>query len=208
MKPPLSQQSIRICVITLDAHLASAMDLAREQLVEELAGLQLNLHAAAEFAADAAKLKHCLDDIAQADIIVANMLFLEEHIRLVQGALAARRPHCDAMLICLSASEVSKLTRIGRFDMQKPSSAAMNFLKKLRGASRPTDAINDDEPSAEELSKGLMRRTSQSSSQPSSSGEKQMAMLRRLPKILRFIPGTAQDVRIYFLCMQIGRAHV
>ena len=202
MKPPLSQQSIRICVITLDAHLASAMDLAREQLVEELAGLQLNLHAAAEFAADAAKLKHCLDDIAQADIIVANMLFLEEHIRLVQGALAARRPHCDAMLICLSASEVSKLTRIGRFDMQKPSSAALNFLKKLRGASRPTDAINDDEPSAEELSKGLMRRTSQSSSQPSSSGEKQMAMLRRLPKILRFIPGTAQDVRIYFLCMQ------
>jgi hypothetical protein len=24
-----------------------------------------------------------------------------------------------------------------------------------------------------------------------------MAMLRRLPKILRFIPGTAQDVRVY-----------
>ena len=27
-------------------------------------------------------------------------------------------------------------------------------------------------------------------------------MLRRLPRILRFIPGTAQDVRVYFLAMQ------
>jgi magnesium chelatase subunit H len=29
-----------------------------------------------------------------------------------------------------------------------------------------------------------------------------MAMLRRLPKILRFIPGKAQDLRAYFLTMQ------
>ena len=29
-----------------------------------------------------------------------------------------------------------------------------------------------------------------------------MAMLRRLPKMLRFIPGTAQDVRAYFLTLQ------
>jgi magnesium chelatase subunit H len=29
-----------------------------------------------------------------------------------------------------------------------------------------------------------------------------MAMLRRLPKILRFIPGKAQDMRAWFLSMQ------
>ena len=29
-----------------------------------------------------------------------------------------------------------------------------------------------------------------------------MKMLRRLPQILRFIPGTAQDVRAYFLTLQ------
>jgi magnesium chelatase subunit H len=34
------------------------------------------------------------------------------------------------------------------------------------------------------------------------SGEKQMALLRRLPKILRFIPGKAQDLRAWFLSMQ------
>jgi hypothetical protein len=35
-----------------------------------------------------------------------------------------------------------------------------------------------------------------------SSGASQMAMLRRIPKLLRFIPGTAQDVRAYFLLLQ------
>ncbi len=33
-------------------------------------------------------------------------------------------------------------------------------------------------------------------------GARQMKMLRRLPQILRFIPGTAQDVRAYFLTLQ------
>ncbi|NCZ74081.1 MAG: magnesium chelatase subunit H [Betaproteobacteria bacterium] len=201
MKTQPSPEAIRICVITLDAHLASAMDEARRQLIQELSGLRLTLHAAAEFAADAGKLKQCLDDIAQADIIVANMLFLEEHIRLVQPALQARRPHCDAMLVCLSASEVTKLTRVGRFDMQKPGSAAMNFLKKLRGSARATEQPSEDSLECATQQTGFMRRSTQSAA-PVSSGEKQMAMLRRLPKILRFIPGTAQDVRVYFLCMQ------
>ena len=29
-----------------------------------------------------------------------------------------------------------------------------------------------------------------------------MKMLRRIPQILRFIPGTAQDVRTYFMTLQ------
>ena len=46
----------------------------------------------------------------------------------------------------------------------------------------------------------------------SDSGEKQMRMLRRLPKILRFIPGKAQDLRAWFLvdavlARRVGRQH-
>ena len=201
MKSHAIQEPIRICVITLDAHRSTAMGHAREQLMQEMGGLSLHMHAAAEFAADPSKLQSCLDDIAQAHIIVANMLFLEEHIRLVQPALEARRMDCDAMLICLSASEVTKLTRVGRFDMQKPSSAAMNFLKKLRGAARQADRADDSDLEQAQTA-GFMRRSTPSSNTHPNSGEKQMAMLRRLPKILRFIPGTAQDVRVYFLCMQ------
>jgi magnesium chelatase subunit H len=35
-----------------------------------------------------------------------------------------------------------------------------------------------------------------------SSGSGQMKMLRQLPRLLRFIPGTAQDLRAYFLTLQ------
>ena len=78
------------------------------------------------------------------------------------------------MLCALSAAEVTKLTRIGQFDMSAPANGAMALLKKLRGPKQKT----------------------------ASAGANQMKMLRRLPKILRFIPGTAQDVRAYFLAMQ------
>jgi hypothetical protein len=59
MKNPLSHQPIRICVITLDAHLASAMDHgAEDDYMQELGGLRLeSALSAAEFAADAAKLQ-------------------------------------------------------------------------------------------------------------------------------------------------------
>ncbi len=63
---------------------------------------------------------------------------------------------------------------MGDLDMSRPASAAMALLKKLK-------------PSA---------KTS------ANSGEKQMSMLRRLPKILRWIPGKAQDLRAWFLSMQ------
>jgi magnesium chelatase subunit H len=84
----------------------------------------------------------------------------------------------------MSAGEVSKLTRMGKFDMSAPASGLMALLKKLRGkASETADNGADNAAKA-------------------SAGEKQMRMLRRLPKILRFIPGAAQDVRAYFLTLQ------
>jgi magnesium chelatase subunit H len=63
---------------------------------------------------------------------------------------------------------------MGDLDMSRPASAAMQLLKSLRGSKAPSAA----------------------------SGEKQMKMLRRLPKILRFLPGKAQDLRAWFLSMQ------
>ena len=76
-------------------------------------------------------------DIAHGDIIIATMLFLEDHIRAIEPALAARRDQCDAMLCCMSGGEITRLTRVGRFDMAKPASGMMALLKKLRGGRGP-----------------------------------------------------------------------
>jgi magnesium chelatase subunit H len=123
---------------------------------------------------DTEALARCHADIARGDIVIATMLFLEDHIRAVLPALEARRNTCDAMVCCLSAGEVVRLTRIGRFDMSGQANGVVAMLKRLRGNGKATQ----------------------------SSGAGQMKMLRKLPKLLRFIPGTAQDVRAYFLTLQ------
>ena len=177
MKPkPTSageRAGLRFVIVTLDNHLAGAVDRARRTLERDVPGLELAFHAAAEWN-DPAALCRCLDSIGKADIIVATMLFMEEHAQSVVGAIRARRDHCDALLGCMSAPEIVKLTRIGRFNMDGSKRGALDFLKRLRGGSKSSET----------------------------GGALQLAMLKRLPRILRFIPGTAQDMRAYFLTLQ------
>jgi magnesium chelatase subunit H len=171
---PADSPVIRVVIVTMDSHLAGAGERASQELRKDLPGLKLVVHAADEWGSDRAALDRCLADIEQGDIILATMLFLDDHIRAVLPALAARRDHCDAMLGCLSAGEVVRLTRIGKFNMTGEALGAISWLKRLRGNRE---------------GKG-------------SSGHGQMKMLRQLPRMLRFIPGTAQDVRAYFLTLQ------
>ena len=174
---------VKVVIVTLDNHLSGAVERAQRTLRREMPGLTIALHATAEWGEDAAALEACKDDIASADIVIATMLFLEDQIAAVRPALEARRNRCDAMLCLMSAGEIMKLTRVGQFTMDGRQSPAMKLLKRLRGSAK--DRPGHDGGSA-----------------TPNSGARQLAMLRRLPKILRFIPGTAQDVRAYFLTLQ------
>lgn len=165
---------IRMVIVTMDTHLATATARARARLVRQMPGLTLTMHAASEWSGHDEELKRCINDIDAADIVVVTMLFMEDHFLPILPALEARREHCDAMVCAMSAAEVVRLTRIGKFDMGKPASGLTALLKRLRG--------NKDKTST--------------------GGAAQMKMLRRVPKLLRFIPGTAQDVRAYFLSLQ------
>jgi len=165
---------VRVVIVTLDNHLKGAVGRAEEALGTE--GILLSLHAASEWGSDAAELEAVKVAIAEADIVIATMLFLDDHIRMVLPALEARREDCDAMVCLMSAGEVVRLTKMGNYRMDAPAKGPLALLKKLRGSSG-----KDGKPN---------------------SGAGQMKMLRRLPKLLRFIPGTAQDVRAYFLTLQ------
>ena len=165
---------VRVVIVTLDNHLKGAVGRAEEALGTE--GILLSLHAASEWGSDAAELEAVKVAIAEADIVIATMLFLDDHIRMVLPSLEARREDCDAMVCLMSAGEVVRLTKMGNYRMDAPAKGPLALLKKLRGSSG-----KDGKPN---------------------SGAGQMKMLRRLPKLLRFIPGTAQDVRAYFLTLQ------
>jgi len=125
----------RVVLVTMDSHLASAAQRAGRTLARQLPGLQFKVHAADEWGGDDAALARCKADIAEGDIVIVTMLFMEDHFLPLLPVLKARREQCDAMVCAMSAGEVSKLTRMGKFDMQAPSSALMTMLKKLRGKS-------------------------------------------------------------------------
>ncbi len=176
MQKPISRAEppVRVVIVTLDSHVAGPAERAEARLIRAIPGLELSVHAAAEWSEDPGALQRAKDAVAEGDIIIATMLFLDEHIRAILPDLEARRDTCDAMVCCISGAEVVKLTRMGKLDMAKPATGMMALMKRLRGArgAKP------------------------------SSGAGQMSMLRRLPRILKFIPGKAQDLRSYFLCMQ------
>jgi magnesium chelatase subunit H len=166
---------MRVVIVTLDNHLAGAVASAEAELRRTVPGLTVALHAASEWGSDQGALDACLADIATGDIVIASMLFVDDHIQMVLPALKARNEACDAMVCMMSAAEVVKLTKMGPYRMDGSTKGPLAMLKKLRGNTKATGGVP---------------------------GEKQMAMLRRLPKILAFVPGTAQDVRAYFLTLQ------
>ncbi len=168
-------EPVRVVIVTMDTHLFSAIDRSKSYLSREVPGLSLKVHAASQWSGDDEALDRCKADIAEGDIILASMLFLEDHYLPVLPALQQRRDKCDAMVCCMSAGEVTRMTRMGRFDMSAPSSGPLALLKRLRGGDKNKTAT---------------------------AGAQQMKMLRRIPQLLRFIPGTAQDVRAYFLTLQ------
>ena len=173
MRDDVMDHSYHFVIVTLDRHAAGPAARIAPKLARDFPGLRLTIHAAAEWEADPAALAAAKVDIARADIVVTTVLFLEDHIKAILPDLAARRDACDAMVGVVSDQEITQLTRMGDLDMSKPATGAMGLLKKLK--------------------------PSKSSGK---SGAGQMKMLRRLPKILKLIPGKSQDLRAWFLAMQ------
>lgn len=183
---PASSASPRMSVVllTMDGHLSSSTDNVAQQLAQQMPGLQLETHCASIWRDSPPALAACLEAVAQADLVIVTMLFMEDHFLPVLDALRARREQCDAMVCIMSAPQVTQLTRMGKLVMGRESGGLIALLKKLRPSASKKGAGDDAKGGS------------------ASAGSRQMAMLRRLPKLLRFIPGTAQDLRLYFLTMR------
>ena len=166
----------RVVILTLDSHAAGPCARAAERLVPEFPGLEITVHAAAEWGEDPEALTKARDDIARGDIILTTLLFLEEHIKAVLPDLKARRNDCDLMAGIIADAQIVRLTRMGSLDMSAPDGRLSKLLKMLRGGGKGKPDVQD--------------------------GARKMRMLRRLPRILKLIPGKAQDLRAWFLTMQ------
>jgi magnesium chelatase subunit H len=174
MRDDRHMNAYRVVIVTLDRHAAGPAARVTPRLQADFPGITVDIFAAAEWGSNPASFAECQAALREADVVIANLLFLEEHVAPILPDLLAARERADAFVGVIADGQIVRLTKMGDLDMSKPASAAMQLLKSLRGSKGPSAA----------------------------SGEKQMKMLRRLPKILRFLPGKAQDLRAWFLCMQ------
>ena len=172
-----SKSDDKVLVLTMDNHLTSVMTEVGKDLSKKCPGLSLEVFAASDWSSDEDVLIECKKSIENARLIFVSMLFMEGHFKPILEDLKARRDKLDALICIMSSPEVTRLTRMGRLDMSKPASGVMSFLKRFRNKGK-------------------------NGGEKKPAGEAQMRMLRSLPKILKYIPGTAQDLRVFFLSLQ------
>ena len=163
----------RFVILTLDSHAAGPAERVAPALEADFPGLQVQIHAAAEWAENPGALEAARDAVLHADIIVCNLLFLEDQVYGLMDELKQRRDEVDAFIGVIADQALVSMTKMGDLDMSKPASGFMKILKKMKPNTKR-----------------------------SSSSEASMKILRRLPQILKLLPGKAQDLRAYFLVMQ------
>ncbi len=173
-----TSDAFRVTVVTMNGHLIGALERAGRRMAG--AGVELSVHVAADWAADAAALEACRTDLGITDVVLVSQLFLEEHAQAVKDVLEEHRERYHALVCILSEGPVVKLTRMGKLDMSASAQEErgrwhpLSLLKKLKGERKGGGA----------------------------SGKRQMMVLRTLPKVLKYIPGPAQDLRAYMLTIQ------
>lgn len=169
---------MRMTLITLDAHRAPAFAGVRTRIAALLPGTIVELCVAAEWS-DADALERARVAVASSEVVVVTQLFVDDQIQAILPALNARAARNATTIAVMSSPEVMRTTRMGSFSMggeggpKSPWSPAM-ILKRLSGRTEGARL----------------------------SGEDQLRQLKRIPQLLRFIPGTAQDVRAYYLTLQ------
>lgn len=167
-------------LVTLDHHLTGAFRRTAERLSAEVPGLRLDLHVAADWDGNEEAVQACRQDLEVADLVVVTQMFMPAHADVIRPILEARREEYRALVCILSEPGITRLTSMGGFVMGSGSEGGWfrKILARLRGASGGAGASGRD------------------------SGRRQLSTLRRLPQLLRFIPGRAQDMRQWFLTMQ------
>jgi magnesium chelatase subunit H len=155
-------------------HAAGPAARGHRRLAGDFPGLTVTVHAAAEWGENPQRWRPATRS-ATADIVIANLLFLEEHVTAILPDLQARRDACDAMVGVIA-------------DPRGRAADADGRARHDRNPPRADEAAEEaarTEHQAVELGRGDEDEAS-----------------ARLPQILRFMPGKAQDLRAWFLTMQ------
>merc|ERR1719162_2185367 len=125
---------------------------------------------------DDATFEQFKNDVADANIFIGSLIFVQELAEKVQEVVQPERERLDACLIFPSMPEVMRLNKVGSFTMKnlgQSKSVVADFMKKKK---------QEDGSSFEE---GMLK------------------LLRTLPKVLKFLPSDkAADARTFMMSFQ------
>jgi magnesium chelatase subunit H len=115
-------------------------------------------------------------DVAEANVFIGSLIFVQELAEVVEKVVAAERDRLDAVLVFPSMPEVMRLNKVGGFTMAslgQSKSVVSEFMKKKK---------SDDGSSFEEA---------------------MLKLLRTLPKVLKYLPGDkAKDAKSFMMSFQ------
>uniref|UniRef100_A0A0D9X2D5 magnesium chelatase n=1 Tax=Leersia perrieri TaxID=77586 RepID=A0A0D9X2D5_9ORYZ len=114
-------------------------------------------------------------DLADANVFIGSLIFVEELALKVKAAVEKERERMDAVLVFPSMPEVMRLNKLGSFSMSQLGQSKSPFFQ-------------------------LFKRNKNSSS---SFADSMLKLVRTLPKVLKYLPSDkAQDARLYILSLQ------
>ena len=115
-------------------------------------------------------------DVAEANVFIGSLIFVQELAEVVRDVVEAERDRLDAVLVFPSMPEVMRLNKVGGFTMAslgQSKSVVSEFMKKKK---------SDDGSSFEEA---------------------MLKLLRTLPKVLKYLPGDkAKDAKSFMMSFQ------
>lgn len=145
-------------------------DLARSQVCFEVVGYLL------EELRDATNFEQFKKDVAEANVFIGSLIFIEELAEKIVEAVTPARDTLDACLIFPSMPAVMKLNKLGSFSMAQLGSG---------GSSPIGDFMRNMRKNNDKFEENLLK------------------LVRTLPKVLKYLPSDkAQDARNFIQSLQ------
>jgi magnesium chelatase subunit H len=168
---------LKVVYVVLEPQYQSALSAAVRSINQNNPNLAVEISGyLIEELRDAANYEDFKQDVAQANIFIASLIFIEDLAEKVVAAVEPHRDHLDAAVVFPSMPQVMRLNKLGTFSMAQlgqSKSAIAQFMRKRK------------EKSGSSFQDGMLK------------------LLQTLPKVLKYLPmDKAQDARNFMLSFQ------
>lgn len=175
--PEDARKCVKIVYVVLESQYQSSMTAAAKRINETNENISMEVSGyLLEELRDPENYKMLKKDLAEANIFIGSLIFVQDLAELVTAAVNPVRDNLDACIVFPSMPEVMRLNKLGSFKMSQlgqSNSAIAQFMRKKKQESG------------------------------ASFEDSMLKLLRTLPKVLKYLPSDkAQDARSFMLSFQ------